>query len=107
MIYPNVQKAIDILKNVDKNPFDMRSLELCIAGYIKAACKPQYDYFISSDLFADFTGVLESQSEYVVYPECVGYMCEKVEKATPLQAIQMLEILRDTGEVRWDLVKWD
>ena len=107
MIYPNVQKAIDILKNVDEDSFDMRSLDNCIAGHIQAACKPQYDHFLCSGLFADFTGVLESQSEHVVYPEFTGWMCEKIEQATPLQAIQMLEILRDTGSVRWDLVNWD
>ncbi len=107
MIYPNVQKAIDILKNVNEDSFEMWSLERCIAGHIRIVCKPQYEHFMSPDLFADFTGVPVRQSQHVVYPEFNGYMCEKIEQATPLQAIQMLGILRDTGEVRWDLVKWD
>jgi hypothetical protein len=107
MIYPNVQKAIDVLNNVGEDSFDMRSLDNCIAGHIQAANKPQYDHFICSALFADFTGVPESQSECVVYPECTGDMHEKVEKATLTQAIQMLKILRDTGSVRWDLLDWD
>lgn len=104
MIYPDVQKAIDVLKNIGSEPFDMTSTAFCIAGYIKKQ-EPYKHHGLLFEVFSITTGVPEHKSQSVVYPESAdSELCSKIEHATVNQAIAMLEILRDTGEVCWEQV---
>lgn len=102
MKYPKVQLVIDILSQVKAEDFNMGDRAQCIAGHCDAHRGITQPTEICSRVFSNITDVSESLSCQVVYPafnECD----DEVRNATLPQAVKMLEILRDTGEVRWDM----
>ncbi len=102
MIYPTVQRVIDVLLKVAPEDFRMQSLTNCIAGHCK---KLGLDENMScEEVFTAMTGINNRKiSRHVVYPDDdPATFCGM--EATVAQAINMLEYLRDTGIVDWNRV---
>lgn len=98
MIYPTVQKVIDILETVDPEKFNMEDADSCIAGHCRSIGFGRVE--CCDTIFESMTGIDHRTAVEVVYPdsdESTMIGCE----ATLPQAIKMLEILRDTGAVDW------
>lgn len=101
MKYPQVQNAIDVLATVEEADFHMAKRSKCIAGHCNAISQCTLQD-LCSDVFMDVAGVSQEIADRVVYPSFNDNF-KAIERATVGQAIKMLEILRDTGEVRWDV----
>lgn len=100
MIYAGVQRVIDVLLEVNPEDFDMAKRSRCIAGHCDSISNcPVGD--LCSNVFADVSGVSQDIADRVVYPS-FNRNEYAVRHANVGQAIRMLEILRDTGEVQWD-----
>jgi len=102
MIHPGVQRVIDVLSKVEDADFSMMKRSKCIAGHCDSisTCEP---LDLCSNVFMNVTGVSDQAiADAVVYPSFNNHFKE-IERANVSQAIKMLEILRDTGKVEWDL----
>ncbi len=96
----SIDKVIEILSNVKPDNFDMNNPAKCISGQIGRHLHPNDErYHPTVETFAAFTGVSLEKAKEATYPK--GEFNPAWE-ATPQQAIEMLEILRDTGEVDWE-----
>lgn len=104
MIYAGVQRVIDVLSQVNPNNFNMGDADICIAGHCRY--KGGGDHFMCDDVFVEISGIQDKAiAGRVVYPYDPRHGgIPQAEKATLEQAVKVLEILRDTGEVRWDTV---
>jgi hypothetical protein len=100
MIYPTVQKVIDVLLEVDPKNFNMMDPKKCIAGQCKKLGFD--DSMCCDDIFTAMTGITDQDIvRSVVYPD-ESKKDESGTEATLPQAIKMLETLRDEGKVDWD-----
>jgi hypothetical protein len=103
MIYAGVQNVIDVLSQVNPDNFDMLNADICIAGHCRY--KGGGGHFRCDDVFVEISGIEDKEiAGRVVYPYDDRHGgIEEARKASLEQAVKVLEILRDTGEVRWDL----
>jgi hypothetical protein len=100
----NIQKLIDHLKSIDPCQFDMSrwygpvydTTPTCIGGWTDRLF--DIDSFDDMDTF-ETLGLDSSLGHLLCYPDD-----HAAHKATLAQGIQVLEILRDTGRVCWNLV---
>lgn len=117
-----VDKVISILKEAPADMFDMEGVfhfsmveenhcgsPVCIGGwcaahlYLENIKDPDYQAPDTSAAFREVTGLSGETAERVCFPW--GRMGDRFDinpyDATRDQAIRLLEILRDTGEVDW------
>lgn len=96
----SINKVIEILSTVAPEDFDMDMCSTCISGQIYKHLNPNSDsYAAPIRTFAEFVGVDAEIANDATFP--IGEE-NPAWKATPTQAIKMLEILRDEGVVDWD-----
>ncbi len=104
MIYPQVNKVIDILNDANPSTFNMDDADLCIAGQCRHLSIAD-GVFLCGDVFSLVTDIEDFDIvNMVVYPYQTGAVEEPIPEtrnATLYQAVRMLEILRDTGKVDW------
>ena len=96
----SINKVIEILSTVAPEDFDMDSCSMCISGQIYKHLNPNSEsYAAPIRTFAEFTGADVEIAHAATFPRGEE---NPAWKATPTQAIKMLEILRDEGVVDWE-----